>query len=330
MALTTYGDISQRTAAWAATVMLAHAEPVLILQKFAQVKPMPKNKADTVKFRRPVPFTVATAPLVEGVTPSSQKMSYEDVTVAMKQYGAVSDISDVIVDLSEDPVLMDASMLSGEQAAATVEQICYGVVKAGTNVTYSNGSARSSVNTVISLNKQRAIVRSLKAQKARPINRILDGSIKIATTPVEGGYFAACHTDLEADIRNIAGFTPVAKYGSRNPICPEELGTIENVRYVTSPELGSFADAGDTAGSMVSTTGTDADVYVAIYFGMESFGVVPLKGSGAIIPSVINPNTPSKSDPLGQRGHVAWKTYFAAIILNQTWLHRLETAATDL
>ncbi|MCD6006904.1 hypothetical protein [Halomonas sp. IOP_31] len=45
---TTYGDISQRTAAWAATDQLNHAEPILVLSKFGQSKPLPKNKADTV------------------------------------------------------------------------------------------------------------------------------------------------------------------------------------------------------------------------------------------------------------------------------------------
>jgi len=37
MAITNYGDISQRTAAYAATEMLAHAEPILIP---VQVRPV--------------------------------------------------------------------------------------------------------------------------------------------------------------------------------------------------------------------------------------------------------------------------------------------------
>lgn len=48
MSATTYGSISQRTAAWAAVEMLAHAEPILVLSKFGQNKPLPRNKADTV------------------------------------------------------------------------------------------------------------------------------------------------------------------------------------------------------------------------------------------------------------------------------------------
>jgi len=167
MAITSYGDISQRTAAYAATEMLSHAEPILVLSKFGQSKPLPKNKADTVKFRRPVPFANVTVALSEGVTPSSQQMAYEDVTVQIKQWGAWTEITDVVHDLAEDPVLADASMLCGEQAAETIEYQTWGAIRAGTNVFFANGSTRSAVNSVYGLAKQRAVTRSLKATAPR-------------------------------------------------------------------------------------------------------------------------------------------------------------------
>lgn len=328
---TKYADISQRTAAWAASTMLSHAEPVLVLQKFGMSKPLPKNTADTAKFRRPVPFAAATTPLVEGVTPTAQKMSYEDVTVQLKQYGKPIEITDQVVDMAEDPVLKDASMLAGEQAAETVEAITYGVVKGGTSVSYANGTARAQVNTAITLNKQRAVTRSLKAQKAKKITKVLDGSVNYNTSPIEASFVAVGHTDLEADIRGLAGFTPVAEYGNRKPICAEEIGSVEDVRYILSADLDPFQAAGSaTLNSMVADDSTNVDVYPVLFFGREAFGLVPLKGSKAITPRVINPDTVDKSDPMGQRGYVSWKTYFAAVILNETWMHRLEVGATDL
>lgn len=327
---TTYGVINQRTAAWAAVEMLKHAEPVLVLGKFGQPKPLPKNKADTVKFRRPIPFSAATTPLVEGVTPTAQQMAYEDVTAQIKQWGRPIEISDVVADLSEDPVLKDASMLAGEQAGLTTEMVTYGIIKAGTNVFYANGTARTDVNTAISLTKQRAVTRALKAQKAMKITNILAPGPNYATKAVEASFVAVCHTDVESDIRGMAGFTPVAEYGSRQPLCPEEIGSVEDVRYVLSPELSPWTDAGGAKGPMVSTTGTSADVYPVLYIGRDAYGLVPLKGAGAITPMVLNPGEPSKSDPLGQRGYVSWKAYFTAVILNQMWMARLEVAVTAL
>ncbi len=328
--LTTYGVINQRTAAWAATEMLRHAEPVIVLGKFGMTKELPRNKADTVKFRRPVPFAAATVPLVEGVTPSAQKMIYEDVNVQLKQYGRPIEITDVVMDLAEDPVLMDASMLAGEQAALTTELIIYGAIKAGTNVKFTNGTVRSSVNTVMTLNDQRGATRALKAQKAMKMRSILGSSPNFGTKAIEASYIAFAHTDCESDLRNIAGFTPVAEYGNRTPVAPEEIGSVEDVRYVLSPELAPFADAGGVKGSTVSTSGTSSDVYPIIYVGRDAYGTVPLKGKRAITPMVLNPGTPSKSDPLGQRGFVSWKAYYAALVLNENWMIRLEVAVNDI
>lgn len=327
---TTYGDISQRTAAWAATEMLRHAEPILVLQKFGTPKEMPRNKANTVKFRRPIPFGPATTPLVEGVTPSAQKMAYEDVTAVLKQYGKPIEVTDVVADLAEDPVLRDASTLAGEQAALTIEMITWGVIKAGTTVHYANGTARNQVNTPISLTKQRAVTRALQAQKAMKITTILDGSVNYGTKAIEASYVAVAHTDMSSDVRGMPGFTPTAEYGSRQTVSQQEIGSVEEVRYVLSPELSEIADAGGAKGSMVSTSGTSADVYPAIVVGKESYGLVPLKGARAITPMVLNPNKPTKDDPLGQRGYISWKTYFAAVRLNETWMSRLECAVTDL
>lgn len=328
MSKTTYGDINQRTAAWAATEMLAHAEPILVLSKFGQNRPLPKNTADNVKFRRPVPFTVSTVPLVEGVTPTAQQMAYVNVQATPLQYGEVIEITDKVADMAEDPVLKDASTLAGEQAAETVELLTWNAIKAGTNIQYANGSARTDVNTVVSIGDIRASVRTLKANRGKAVTSMLSGSVNVGTVPVEGGFVAFGHTDLEADLRNITGFTPVAEYGSRKPLCPEEIGSLENVRFILSPVLTSFADAGGAKGNMKSTSGTSADVYPLLVIAKEAYGLVPLKGQNAMTPSVINPGTISKSDPLGQRGYVGWKTRFTAKILNEAWMVRIECAVT--
>lgn len=339
MAISTYGDIGSRTAAYAATEFLKHVMPVLVLSKFGQTKPLPRNKTQTIKFRRAVPYPAATVPLQEGVTPSVSGTSFEDVTVQLLQWGDVHGLTDVIADTHEDPVLREMMGLSGEQAGRTVEQVIYNVVKGGTSVFYANGSARAAVNTTISLNKQRAVTRYLKAQKAKKLTKMLSGSVNVGTSPIEACYVAICHTDLEPDIRNLTGFVPVAEYGTMKPLCPEEVGAVEDVRYIASPDLDPWEDAGGTPGSSVlSNGGSNADVYPVLFFGADAYGLTPLgnskdAGGGsnqAVKPTVINPNTPSASDPLGQRGYVGWKTWFNAVRLNETWMCRLEVAASAL
>lgn len=327
-----YGDISQRTAAWAATEMLEHARPQIVLSDYGQSKPMPKNKAEQVKFRRPIPYSVSTTQLVEGVTPTSHKTKYADVPATMGQYGDLAEITDRVADLAEDPVLRDMSVLSGEQAAETIEMVTWGVIKGGTNVIYGNpaDTVRTDVNDPIALNTQRAATKFLNQQRGRRVTTKMGSTVQYGTEPVDAAFIAFGHTDLESDIRDIVGFVPTEKYGSMKPL-PYECGKVENVRYILTALLEPFLSAGSTTiNGMTAVDGTNVDVYPLVYIAKESYGLVPLKGAGAIHPTVLNPGTVSKSDPLGQRGYVGWKTWFVAVVLNQAWLVRAEVGATDL
>lgn len=332
MSGSTYGDISQRTAAWAATEMLEHARPIIVLSDYGQSKPMPKNKAEQVKFRRPIPYVVSTTQLTEGVTPTSHKTKYADVPATMGQYGDLAEITDRVHDLAEDPVLRDMSVLSGEQAAETIEMVTWGVIKGGTNVIYaaSTDTVRTDVNDPITLPAQRAATRFLKAQRGRKVTSKMGSSVQYGSEAVDAAFIAFSHTDLESDVRDMVGFVPTEKYGSMKPL-PYEIGKVEDVRYIQTPLLEPFLGAGSaTLNGMVSAGGVNVDVYPIIYIAKESYGLVPLKGAGAIHPTVLNPGTVSKSDPLGQRGYVGWKTWFVAVVLNQAWLVRAEVGATDL
>lgn len=332
MATTTYSSLSQRTTAWAAKEMLAHAEPILCLSKFGMTKPMPKNKAQTVKFRRPIPLELATTPLTEGQPPVAKAMTYEDVTVTLDQYGDIVEITDVVNDLAEDPVLKDSSMMCGEQAAETIETLMWGVIQGGTNVFYGSGVAnRAAVVNAITLNDQRAITRALKSARAKKVTSMLSSSVKYGTEAVDAAFIAFAHTDLEADIRDMTGFVPTEKYGSMKAL-PYEIGKVEDVRYILSPVLTSIADAGGLASTngLVSTSGTNADVYPVIIAGKDAYGHVALKGADSMTPTIINPGQLDKSDPLGQKGMVGWKTYHKSFIANQSWMARLEVGASDL
>lgn len=327
-----YGDISQRTAAWAATEMLEHARPIIVLSDYGQSKPMPRNKAELVKFRRPVPYVVSTTQLTEGVTPTSHKTKYVDVPATMGQYGDLAEITDRVHDLAEDPVLRDMSVLSGEQAAETIEMVTWGVIKGGTNVVFAAAadSARTDVDTPISLNAQRTCTRFLKAQRGRVMSTKMSSSVQYGTEAIAPAYLAFGHTDLDSDIRDIPGFTPCEKYGSMKAL-PYEIGKVETVRYILTPLLDPFLDSGAAVGSSgMVTSGTLVDVYPVIVCAKEAYGLIPLRGAGAIHPTVLNPGTVSKSDPLGQRGYVGWKTWFVAVVLNQAWMVRMEVGVSEL
>ncbi len=332
MSLTSYGDISPAVAASSAVDMLKRGQPHLIIQQFGQAKPLGKNQTNTQKFRRYERLAAATTALTEGVTPSGSSPTTTDYTATLSQYGDYLELTDVIADLHTDPVLKEFSGMIGEQSALTVETIAFGSIKAGTTIFRSNGSARTDINTPLTLSLQRSVVRGLKRQLARTFTTRISSTPSFNTESVLPSFIALVHPDLEPSVESLQGFKSVADYGTA-PQYDSEIGAVGPVRYLTSTVFESWADGGGAyAGSgtaMVSTTGTSADVYPIIYLSPDAFGVVPLKGKNAITPMVLNPK-PRGGDPLGQRGSVGWKTYFTAVILNQAWMARIECAAPEL
>ena len=279
-----------------------------------------------MKFRRYNALPNTPQALTEGVTPTGQTLTVTDVTATLSQFGDRVTITDVILDTHEDQTLNEAVNLLGEQAAQMIEKMRFGVLKAGTNVLFANGAARAAVNTAISINLQRRAVRALKRQNARFITSIVRSTPSYGTENVAPGYVALIHPDLEADVRQLTGFVPAEKYGSMYP-WENELGKCEDVRYFSSTIFEPWAYAGGAKGTMLSTSGTNADVYPVLFVGRDAYAIVALKGMFALTPMVVNPK-PSDSDPLAQRGHVGWKAMQTAVILNDSFMIRAEVAAT--
>jgi len=323
----TYGDISPRTAAMAMFPLLERGHETMLLERFGQTYVLPKNKSTQAKFRRYDALPLATTPLVEGVSPTGTKPTVTDITATLAEYGDFIPFTEVIMDTHEDPVLKTYSELCMQQWSETVELLRWNVIKGGTNVGYSNGSARTDVNTPLTLPAQRRATRALKRQRGKMINEQVSSSSNFRTEPVEAGFVGLVHSDVENDIRNMPGFIPTARYGP-GPKYPNEIGTVEDVRYIRSTLFIPFADGGGAKGTMVSTSGTSADVYPVIYLAKDAYGIVPLKGSAAITLMVVNPK-PVHGDPLSQRGSVGWKTMQTTVILNDLWMYRLEVAATN-
>ena len=239
------------------------------------------------------------------------------------------EITDVIVDTHEDPVLQEASAVVSEQAAKTVETLRYNVLKACTNLFYANSvAARTSVVAVIARADQRQIVRALERQEAQFITQIVKSTPSFNTESILPAFVGVTHVDMTSDIRGLTGFTSVADYGQVSKF-ETEIGACEDVRYIKSTIFSPYADAGSaTTTGKLTTAGTRCDVYPVMYFGKDAYGIVALKGKFAITPIVINP-VPSKSDPLGQRGSVAWKTMQGTVILNDAWMAVYECACTS-
>jgi len=329
---TTYGDISPRTGGFAKARLLQRGQHLMIVERFGQVDPHMKNKTKTVKWRRYLSLARATAPLSEGVPPKGKKLTFEDVTATLEQYGDIVEITDVVADTHEDPALQVAMDLCGEQAAETLEELRINVLKAGSNVFYANSAAnRAAVASPPTRGDFRRIYRYFRKYKGREITSIVKASHLISTEPVAPAFIAMGHTDLDSDIRGISGFVPYEQYSNSGVQLPGEIGKIEQFRICLTPMFEPWDTAG-LSGSTYLTGGTSGtgqpDVYPLICVCRDAYGIVPLQGFKSVDIGVQQPGKKTKSDPMGQIGMASWKTYQTCCVLNDNWVARLECAAT--
>jgi N4-gp56 family major capsid protein len=332
-----YGDISPRVGMHAVAKFLAHAQPILVLEKFGTSQPLPKNKSQTLKWRRAIPFDTSLVALTEGVTPAPQAMRFEDVTSAISQYGAWVAYTDVVADTHEDPILNEMSTLLSEQAAQVKEGLTWNVLRAGTNVLYTGtATTRATVNAPVQEADLRLATRVLKSNLAKPITRMISASPNIATEPVAPGYIAFGHSNLEADLRDLTGFVPREKYASTSALMDQEIGKFEDIRFILTPHLAPFYGAGTStvgAGASTDVLGSNGavDVYPVVIIGQDYFASTSLKGYESAQMAVKNPQMgASFEDPMGQRGFMSWKMWYVVTRLNEAWGVRIEAAARSL
>jgi len=100
-----------------------------------------------------------------------------------------------------------------------------------------------------------------------------------------------------------------------------------------NPGDAQTADWGSGSATTVIPTGggNGVDVHATLVYGENAAGSVELGGYGRNVETIIMPpGSGGASDPLKQRGTVAWKVKgFAAVILQDSWIVRLEHAVSD-
>lgn len=327
--------------------ILGHAIPREVLGITGQHKSIPKNSGDNVTYRRYLPHggattsattinqwtvTLAAHATQEGVTSSADTLTPQDISVALTQYSCLYMYTDKTADMYEDDIPAEMKKLTGERMGLVREMVRYGALKACTNKFYSGGTTRATVDEVVSTNLLARISRSLLANRADLVTRVLAPSANFNTSAVEPGFLAFCHTDCEYDIRQLPNFVEAASYGTRKTVHPMELGSAGRFRFIVSPELGSVADAGAAVAGLglASTTGTSADVYFLIVVAENAWGEVALRGKDSFDLTDLRPGNKDKSDPQGQRGYIGAKFYSAAKVLNDGWMAVAEVAVSSL
>lgn len=302
-------------------VMLVRALPHLIHSWFGQVRDIPTNNSNVIKFRRYSSLSVSTTALTAGTTPSTASLTTTDVTATLSQYGNVIETSDELLLTTLDPYTTEIMELLGENAGQTLDQICRDILVAGTTVQYaSSATSRATVSSAMKLSaaEVREAVRTLKNANARKITSMISPNPNVDTVPVDAAFIAIVHPNTVYDLKSDASFVPVENYPSQANVMPGEVGKLDEVRFIETTYAKVFTAAGASG----------IDVYATLVLGADAYGVTRLAGHAM---EVITKELGSAgtADALNQRATAGWKAWFTSVILNQNFLTRIEHAVSS-
>ena len=339
-----YGDLSKNDAFTIQKRMLPIAKRLLTFAKFAQKETKPQKQGLEIRHRRYERFPIVDTPIAEGVTPDFTTIDQTTLKHTLKQYGSYVNTTDVMMAASGDPLVRIVTERQAQQAGETLDYLAYKVFRAGTSVTHSNGVAgRSSVITncnaaaiaqgapAAGSNKNfDSAIRALEQNDAKKMRNMLRASTGIATQPIRESFIAICHPDLRQDLEANADFVPASKYSNTSELIEGEIGEISGIRFITTTQAVPFKDAGAsiTSSNEVSSGGSKADVYPIIILAQDFGGCATLGGMDSLRSKIHAPSV-GPGDPLGQRGSIAWDTWYSCIILQDLWMHRIEVACTN-
>ena len=323
------GVVSPGTQAFYDRNLLDRAVPADIHGRFGQKRPLKTRSGNQIKFRRYEALAANTTPLVEGVTPAGSSIVLTDATATLSQYGDFLILTDMVDLTNQDPVLTEFGVVLGEQAGFSIDQVRRDVLVAGTNVLYTNGVARNTLNTVLTSVALRTGIRFLGRQNAKMQMPMMYAGQGEGTAPVRAAYIGLVHPDTEAQLESVVGYLPVNEYSSAMKAEPDEVGSFRNIRFFKSTNCKVFTAAGAAVGTdgMISAGAVSNDVYATLIIAANAYGISDL-GGNAMTNIIKQVGSSGAADALDQRGSTGWKAITTTKILNETWMTRIEHTNT--
>lgn len=294
----------------------------LVHDQFAQKRDIPKNGGKTIEFRQFDPLPKSMVPLTEGVTPDGRKISVKSKTADVEQYGDYVPYTDMIDLTAIDPMVLEITRLSADQAGRTLDSITRDAIAAGTQVNYVNNRLSRATLTTSDKIDVDTIVRAATL-------------LKRSNTPKIGGtdYVGIIHPDVAYDLMRDPEFIEWQKYTTSDKLFKGEIGKIGGVRFVETTEAKIWNDntcpvktAAVPAGE--GTEAVDAtyySVYSTLIVGANAYATTKVTGGG--LQQIIKPIGYGQ-DPLNQRGSIGWKAVKVSEILVDAYMVRIESLST--
>lgn len=312
MALTNIAAITADLQTYFAKSLLAVAEPVMVFKQFAHLEPIPAGSSKTISFTQYAKLSLVSTPLTEGVADTAPALSSSAITASANQYGAHVEITDLAELTAKHPVVQEALYLLGRQAGESIDVLIQNIVLAGTGVVYVNARANRAALTntdVMDTTTLAKAVAQLEWNSAVPFGGSAVGDNQNGVGG-RGKYVLIVDPTVKMQLVNDTKFVNAASYSAVTRLFNNEVGEWFGTRVIES--------------NLMTPVASTATVHQSLLLGQNAYAVSDLQ---ALSTFVEGPG--GVADPLHQKRTLGWKAAFAATILNNNFMVRIESGYTS-
>lgn len=288
--------------------LLARALPELVHAKFGQRRGIPKRGGKTVEFRKFATLGVSKTPLTEGVPIAvGQSASVTAITATVDQFGDAIFFSDLVSTTTIDPLLEEYTDLLAEQAAESVDEIIRDVMITGTNVIFG-GTGNTQTSEVADNDDMTVLLLRLG------VLTLVQGRAK----KINGAWQMIISPEVAHDIQSTDEWLNAQIGGERTGRVEDgSMGMLYGIKFWVTDKAYVAADG--TA---------SAEVHRSLLLGANAYGIVDLAGHN--LQTIFKPlGSAGTADALNQQGSMGWKVTFTARVLNDNYMVRFETTASQ-
>lgn len=283
---------------------LEFSKPKLVYPQFGAPDMVMRRKGQTASWLKFDKLSIPSSTLDDSPTWSPETVTDSTVTATLELWGNGVELVEALDETSFLDLPMEYKKLVGQNAGETINQKVRNILVAGTSVNYAN---------------QAAARQNLISSDYIDLDDILDTvqSLETADAPMIGEEFVSVISPyVKTRLMKDTAFREAVRYLAKDSsLFTGEVANIDGVRFVRTSTAPS-----------VSSTGSNnsiASLEQTIILGEGAYGIARLLPGDFDV--VVTPPG-GHGDEYKVKTSIAWKVYLKAVILQQTYMRRLESA----
>lgn len=283
---------------------LEFAKPKLVYPQFGAPDLVMRRLGQTASWLKFTKLSIPAAVLTDSPTFTPETITDATVTATLEFWGNGVELVEALEETSFLDLPDEYKKLLGQNAGETLNQKVRDVLIAGTSVNYANAkTARQSLISTDTID----------------LDDILDTvqSLEVSDAPMIGDeYVAIISPYVKTRLMKDTAFREACRYLAKdNSLFTGEVANIDGVRFVRTSTAPTVANTG--------SNNSVANIDQTIILGDGAYGIARLMPGDFDV--VVTPPG-GHGDEYKVKTSMTWKAYMKAVILQQSFMRRLESA----